>query len=124
MVTDTAYVENVMITSCNNDYMFELRFLKENVWFEVPVDASKVEEIEYVGIYRSAPIQAITHLGRVRDYSLYGNTGKYIFHLEDVEELNNAIVWNKGDSSMRGRRYFTHDEIMNAKTFAELTKGR
>ena len=119
-MADSTYIENVLVTPCNDDYMFQLRFLKENVWFEVSVADSKIEEVEYVAIYRAAPVQAITHIGKVREATLYGNTGKYIFHLEDVKPLDNSIIWNKGDHVFRSRMYFNLDEMRSSATVSEL----
>ena len=125
--------QNVLITPCNNDEHFNKRFLTEGVWFDVKIAKSKVEVIEYVGIYRSeqsSPSQSlgvITHLGKVRKdgYGVvpYGNTNGYLFNFEELMPIE--PLWRTPETKY-GFQQFTYcslADVLESKSLTELEKA-
>ena len=120
--------KNVIITPCSDEEMFLKRFLDENVWFHVRVAASKIEQLQYIAIYRSAPVSAITHYAKIKTGdqkpTLYGRfPNKYIFHVEDVKTLKYPIVQDVDSNlNFQSAMYVSLDKLLSSEIISQLKK--
>ena len=57
---------------------FHRRFLNDNCWFAVRINAKHISKLKFIASYQVAPIAAITHIAEIESIKLYNDTGKYM----------------------------------------------
>ncbi|MBM3361402.1 MAG: hypothetical protein FJY42_01880 [Betaproteobacteria bacterium] len=58
------------------------RFLNENCWFAVRINAKHISKLKFIAAYQVAPVAAITHIAEVEATLPYDDTGKYTIKLK------------------------------------------
>jgi hypothetical protein len=57
---------------------FKQRFLNENCWFAVRINAKHISKLKFIAAYQVALVAAITHIAEVEAILPYNDTGKYM----------------------------------------------
>lgn len=100
---------------------FEKVFLGQNEWYSVRIADWRVKHIKYVACYRTAPYSAITHYAKVKNIKKYKNTNKYIIYFDGSPiTLSNSVKLGANDNGVRGTRYSTLDNLINATELGQL----
>lgn len=95
---------------------FQQRFIVENCWFAIRINAKHIGKIKYIAAYRVAPIAAITHLAEIKNIEPYGNTGKYLLKFKDAPITTGPIPRTENSEvNMQSPRYALHDKLLTAK---------
>ena len=101
---------------------FNQVFLKERKWYSIRIANWRLENIDYVACYRTAPYSEITHYAKVKEILPFEDSGKYqiIFDGEAIP-LNQPIKRGPTDvTGIRSTWYTTLDNLLNAKEIWEL----
>ncbi|MFR1380586.1 MAG: hypothetical protein ACLSTJ_16710 [Clostridium neonatale] len=96
-------------------------FIGEKKWYYVRIAAYRVENIEYVALYRGAPVSAITHYAKVIKISEPNEDNKRLINLEEPIALAKPI--KLGDihvNNVRKLFYTTLQKLQNSDTVKEL----
>lgn len=103
---------------------FQQEFLKKHQWYPVRINASNIDKVEYIAIYISKPISAITHYAKVIEYqSLKNYPGKYNVLLDQhqIIELDHPVpLGNCSPVATRSPKYTTLEKLKKAKSFGDL----
>jgi hypothetical protein len=97
-------------------------FLKQKVWYSVPISEQMLPYIMYLAIYQVAPISAITHYVKVDKIEKYKNTRKYILYFsEEPKEIKHV----KLDHSYKAlapqtHRYTNLQQLLGSEFLTEL----
>lgn len=98
--------------------------LNNGYWAAVRIAEFRKNKLQYVAIYRTAPISAITECYRIIHPIEYwkeqdGSKCKIFFDKTSCHDLD--IKYNKNnDPIMRASRYTLHNRLKNAKNLKEL----
>ena len=101
---------------------FNQVFLKEHQWYSIRIAEWRIEKIEYVACYRTAPYSEITHYAKVKEIVPFEDSGKYqiIFDGEPIP-LNQPIKRGNNDTTnVQSTRYTTLDKLLNAHELWQL----
>lgn len=119
--------KNVLIHSCNDDVIYNKRFLDEHVWFNPRISKEMLGRIKYVALYRKATEHhpsVITHYGVVRPDQFgivpYGKTNGYLINLSEVKKLKPIVRTEETISNFQSHYYCSFDTLMSASTLDQL----
>lgn len=103
---------------------FQESFLKEHRWYPVRIHVDNIDKVDYIAIYLSKPISAITHYAKVLEYKPSEDfPGKYVVYLDknEIVELENPVpLGTCSPVATRSPKYTTLDKLKNAKSFSDL----
>jgi hypothetical protein len=97
---------------------FQRRFLGENCWFAIRINARHISKIKYIAAYRVAPIGAVTHIAEVKSIEPYENTGKYMLRFKAAATEIPPI--QRGAVNVQSTRYTTRTKVLAAKTLNDI----
>lgn len=112
---------NTVIFPAHNEG-FDQTFLGEDCWYSVRIREDKIPKLDYVGIYRAAPVSAITHYAKIDRIEQYKDTNKKIIYFKD-KAIKLSTPVKLGDSnanSMRSPRYTTKERLLRATEVKNL----
>jgi len=101
---------------------FEECFLGENEWKYVRMKEEKKKHIKYIAIYVTAPVQGITHYGKVKEIIYDGSERKNIIVLDGKPiKLDRVITRGELDpNALRSPRYVNFSDLKNINTLDEI----
>lgn len=100
---------------------FQARYINENCWFAIRINAKHLGKIKYIAAYRVAPIAAITHIAEVEKIEPYGNTGKYLLRFKTAAQTIGPIPRAEGSiTNLQAPRYALRERVLAAKTLDEV----
>jgi len=100
---------------------FQQRFINENCWFAIRINAKHISKLKYIAVYRVAPIAAITHLAEISEIVPYENTGKYLLKFKSSAETIGPIPRLEiSEVNMQSPRYALKDKLVIAKNLDEV----
>ena len=100
---------------------FESVFMEEDCWHEIRISGGMLEKIEYIAVYQTNPVSAITHYAPVSRIEPYGENGKYrLVFSEKARTVGPIAFGDAPKGSMQGHRYTTIDRLRKAKTLRDL----
>ena len=102
------------------DEGFQNVFLGENQWQAIRIGPAMKDHIKYIAVYRVAPVQAITHLARVKDIKPYKDTGKYQLIFDGPAEEIRHVRLKEGNTAPRGPFYVKKERLLAANTIDEM----
>ena len=115
-------IDTVVVPSTEEN--FKDIFLKENRWHSIRIKASKINNIENIAIYQTAPISAITHYAKVTDINeCEDNAGKYVLNFKEnpiAFKEHIKYVKNNNDPILRSSRYTNLEKLKKAKTLKDI----
>jgi hypothetical protein len=102
---------------------FRQRFLGENCWFAVRIDARHIAKLKFIAAYQVAPVAAITHLAEIDVIVPYNETGKYMLKFKGTPTGIAPIPRLKdSEVNMQSARYALRDKLLSAKNLDEIWK--
>lgn len=112
---------NTVIFPAHNDG-FEQTFLGENCWYSVRIKEDKIPKLEYVAVYRAAPVSAITHYAKIDRIEQYQDTNKRIIYFNgEAIKLDTPVRLGDTDAnSMRSPRYTKIEKLLRASEVKNL----
>jgi len=103
------------------DENFNKMFINGKSWYSVRISASKVSELKYIALYRTAPYSKITHFAKIKTIEPYEDTNKKIIYIEEPIKLSQEVcIGNTDANAMRAPRYTTLVKLKNAKQIKDL----
>ena len=107
---------------------FEETFLGESepaCWYPCRVSESREHSLKYIAIYRGAPISAITHYAKIKEfkYDQTKNCKVCYFDGEPIELPNKIALGSKESCFFLGTKYTSLENLLNATKADELTFG-
>lgn len=101
---------------------FQECFLGENRWYAVRINGSVRPQIRYIAGYQVSPVQAITHMARVKSIDPWEDSGKFVLNFEEPAQPIGPIplVKNGRVKAPQSIRYTTHERLLKAKNLDEL----
>ncbi len=94
-------------------------FLKEHKWPKIRLREDRVQFIEYIAIYVSSPVSAITHYAKIKNVEK--DNEFFVFHFHDPIQLNPSIPFVKGKKGLvpQSLRLIKFDQL-KLKTVNEI----
>lgn len=100
---------------------FQRRFIGENCWFAIRINARHIPKLKYIVAYRVAPICAITHVAEIDTIVPYTNTGKYMLKFKGPATVIGPIPRTEDSLvNLQSSRYALHEKVLHAKTLDEV----
>lgn len=100
---------------------FQQRFIHENCWFAIRINAKHISKLKYIAAYRVAPIAAITHLAEISEIVPYENTGKYLLKFKASARTIGPIPRLEiSEVNMQSPRYALKEKLVLAKNLDEV----
>jgi hypothetical protein len=100
---------------------FQRRFIGENCWFAIRINARHIPKLKYIAAYRVAPIGAITHIAEIDTIVPYNNTGKYILRFKGPATVIGPIPRTEDSQvNLQSSRYALRDKVLRAKALDEV----
>lgn len=101
---------------------FQRVFLGEHAWHAVRIGRERLPYIQYLAVYQTQPVSAVTHLATVDHIEPYGVEGKFkLVFTGAPQSLDHAIpLGDAPQGSMQSVRYTSLDKLRRARTFADV----
>ncbi|WP_054286381.1 hypothetical protein [Gulbenkiania mobilis] len=100
---------------------FRQRFLNENCWFAVRINAKHISKLKFIAAYQVAPVTAITHIAEVEAILPYNDTRKYMIKFKGPATAIAPISRpENSDVSMQSPRYALREKLLTAKNLDEV----
>ncbi|WP_175692398.1 GIY-YIG nuclease family protein [Burkholderia ambifaria] len=100
---------------------FHRRFLGENCWFAVRINAKHISKLKYVVAYQVAPVAAITHIAEIESIVSYNDTGKYIIRFKECAQKIGPIPRPvDSEINMQSPRYALRENVLAAKNLDQV----
>jgi hypothetical protein len=94
---------------------FQQRFINENCWFAIRINAKHIPKLKYIAAYRVAPIGAITHLAEIERIEPFGTTGKYLLKFKASPIAIGPIPRTENSEiNMQSPRYALRHKLLKA----------
>lgn len=94
-------------------------FLGMNCWYPVKADIEKLQRVNNIAIYATAPISAVTHMGKIDRVEPY-KEGGYKIVLSGVARAIRRVPSRGAPGGLRSLRYTTWSRLQAAKTIMDL----
>ncbi len=111
---DVLLKDTVAIVSVD-EYSFE-RMIDEKKYWRFKKDKFK-REVSYLATYRTSPIQAITHVGKIAEVGK--TSSKFVYGLRSVFEIRPPIELKSGEYPATSFKYSTIENLLNASSYGE-----
>lgn len=101
---------------------FQETVLGEDRWYAIRMHSSMKPKINYLAVYRVAPVSAITHIARVQSIELWKSTNKYVVNFaEPIQELQKPVklVHKSKVKAPQAPRYTSYERLMSAGNLNE-----
>jgi len=98
---------------------FKEEFLARKRWFAIRINPDRIPYIKYIAVYRTRPVAAITHYGKVEAIEPWENSGKYIVKLKYRAKEIGPIPGSrskKGAKGVQAPRFTSFEALSSAKT--------
>lgn len=106
---------------------FENTFLGESeppCWYTCHISEARMPHLQYIAIYRGAPVSAITHYAKIADFKQDPQNGLTCYFDGAPKELPNKItLGSKPSCFFNGTKYTTLKSLLNATKADELFFG-
>lgn len=107
---------------------FEETFLGEDepaCWYPCRISESRERNLKYIAIYRGAPVSAITHYAKIKEFAENEEKGCKVCYFDGPAiELPSKIKLGSKDSIFfRGAKYTSLQSLLNATKADEVTFG-
>ena len=110
-----------MLIVAATETSFLQHFIEENSWYPVRIDSRRVDALEWIAVYQSRPVSAITHLAKIVCIRPYLDTGRYQVDFSEPEELASPVRLDPdAKSGFQGQRYSWMRKIRSAKLVSDL----
>ncbi|WP_374337214.1 GIY-YIG nuclease family protein [Leeia sp.] len=102
---------------------FKQRFLNENCWFAVRINAKHISKLKYIAAYQVAPVAAITHIAEVETIVPYNDTGKYMIRFKGPATAVSPIPrLENSEINMQSPRYALREKLAAALALDQIWK--
>jgi len=100
---------------------FKQRFLQENCWFAIRINAKHLSKLKFIAAYQVAPVAAITHIAEIDAIVPYNTTGKYLIKFKTAATAIGPIHRpENSEISMQSSRYALREKLLAAKNLAQV----
>lgn len=100
---------------------FNRVFLGQNMWHAIRISGGMLNKIQYIAVYQTKPVSAITHYAPVERIEPYGDGGKYkLIFAEEPKEIGPIPYADAPKGTMQGPRYTTFEKLSSAKTIKDV----
>lgn len=98
---------------------FKEDFLGRKRWFAIRINPGRIPYIKYIAVYRTRPVAAITHYGKVESIEPWEKSGKYIvklrFRAKEIGPISGSRS-KKRRSGVQGPCFTSFKALSSAKT--------
>ncbi|GLS05036.1 hypothetical protein GCM10007860_21860 [Chitiniphilus shinanonensis] len=102
---------------------FKQRFLNENCWFAVRINAKHISKLKFIAAYQVAPVAAITHIAEVETIVPYNDTGKYMIRFKGPATAISPIPrLENSEINMQSPRYALREKLASALALDQVWK--
>lgn len=107
---------------------FEETFMGENepsCWYPCRISENRTHNLKYIAIYRGAPISAITHYAKIREFKFDQSKNCKVCYFDGspIELPNKITLGNKESCFFLGTKYTSLESLLNSSKADELTFG-
>jgi hypothetical protein len=113
---------NTIVVPSRDPAFFERVALGEQCWHHIRIHRSKLPQIEYIAIYRTAPISAITHVAPIASIEPWHGSEKYVLHFASpLREIGPIHAMPMGRvKAPQNARYANYDTILQATSLDDI----
>lgn len=117
---ETIHIDTIVIPAREDG--FERVFLGEQRWYALRLSSTMRNRIQFIAVYRVAPISAITHIAQVRSIDPWKKTRKYVISFyAGAEEIGPIKVALGGRiRPIQSLRYTSRAILESAKTLDDV----
>lgn len=95
---------------------FKQRFLNENCWFAVRINAKHISKLKFIAAYQVSPVAAITHIAQIGAIVPYNDTGKYLIKFAaSATPIDPICRLESSEINMQSSRYAVREKLLLAK---------
>lgn len=100
---------------------FQSVFLKEQRWYSFKLSQRALTELQYIAVYQTKPISAVTHYAEIERIELY-QSKKYIayFKKDSIREIGPIKYDNRALTAIQSPRYFNLETIKKSRFLKDL----
>lgn len=107
---------------------FEETFLGEKepaCWYPCRISESREHNLKYIAIYRGAPVSAITHYAKIKEFKFdrEKNCKVCCFDGTPIKLPNEIVLGNKESCFFLGTKYTSLESLLNATKADEVAFG-
>ena len=115
-----------LVIFASNGIGFEETFLggiEDPCWYPCKISEEREKNVKYIAIYRGAPISAITHYAKVKEFKYSKEKGCKVCYFDGgAIKLPNAIkLGTKSNRFFVGAKYADLENLKTAKTADDIT---
>lgn len=100
---------------------FKQRFLNENCWFAVRINAKHIPKLKFIAAYQVAPVAAITHIAEIETIIPYNDTGKYMIKFKGGATAIVPIPRpENSEVNMQSSRYALQEKLLSARDLDQV----
>lgn len=113
---------NTIVVPSRDPAFFERVALGEQCWHHIRIHRSKLPQIEYIAIYRTAPISAITHVAPIQSIEPWHGSEKYVLHFASaLREIGPIHAMPMGRvKAPQNARYANYETILRATSLDDI----
>ncbi|WP_321873609.1 GIY-YIG nuclease family protein [Burkholderia ubonensis] len=117
--TDSEKFDTIVVPA--REEGFNRRYLGENCWFAVRINAKHIPKLKYIVAYQVAPVAAITHIAEIESIVPYNDTGKYMIHFKGAaKEIGPIPRPLDSEVNMQSPRYALRGKVLAAKNLDQV----
>ncbi|MGX9717096.1 GIY-YIG nuclease family protein [Janthinobacterium lividum] len=100
---------------------FNQRFLNEDCWFAVRINAKHIPKLKFIAAYRVAPIGAISHIADIEAIVPYNDTGKYMIKFKGAATAITLVPRTEiSEINMQSPRYALREKLLVAQSLDQV----
>ncbi|MBP0715087.1 hypothetical protein J8I33_17355 [Burkholderia sp. AcTa6-5] len=117
--TDSEKFDTIVVPA--REEGFNRRYLGENCWFAVRINAKHIPKLKYIVAYQVAPVAAITHIAEIESIVPYNDTGKYMIHFKGAaQEIGPIPRPVDSEVNMQSPRYALREKVLAATNLDQV----
>ena len=94
-------------------------------WYPCKISDDREENLKYIAIYRGAPVSAITHYAKIKEFEFDPVRNEKVCYFDGtpIELPSKIVLGNRPGCFFNGRKYTSMENLLNASRADELVFG-